>query len=239
MRTLSFIVLLFAATGAALGQAGGPRLGVICGPSFSEFRSGDDYPKSGTQNTRAGYQAGVYGVFKPDRRLSYRLGVVWSQATDFDRGRLYLGEFGDQLFEREYVHEDVMIPVEVVFGFSRKLNRFYLAGGLTPAFKTKRRVMETQWWESGTVNPDRTAIDITGQQRYRAIDLFASFGLGYSFRIGHRVGMFVQPTLRTNLPGNLIHMGTDDFGLPSFKNPTLYTLCIEAGVDLDLRKEIQ
>lgn len=236
MRTITISILLFAAACAAFGQARGLRLGLTGGPGFSEFTSGDDYAKSGGQKMITGYQAGVYGQYDAKSRLSYRFGLLWSHTADYDRGRLYLGEFGDQLFEREYVHEDVMIPVEVVFGFSGKANRFYLSGGLTPAFRAKRRVLETQWWDNGVVNPDRIATDITGQQHYRTVDLFASFGLGYMFRIGERVGLFVQPTLRTNLPGNLINIGKNDFDLPEFRNPTLYTLCLEVGVDLDIRK---
>ena len=235
MRTITISILLFAAVCVAFGQPRGLRLGLTGGPGFSEFTSGDDYPKSGGQKTVAGYQAGLYGQYDSKARLSYRFGLMWSHTADYDRGRLYLGEFGNQLFEREYVHEDVMVPVEVIFGFSRKVNRFYMSGGLTPAFRTKRLVLETQWWDNYP-EPEHNAMDITAGQHYRGVDLFASFGLGYTFRIGERMGLFVQPTLRTNLPGNLINLGKNDFDLPEFRNPTLYTLCLEVGVDLGIRK---
>lgn len=232
MRNIGIIVLILAASCTLGAQVSGWRLGLLGGPAISEFSANSDYVTGDHHEVFPGYQAGMYVQYDSKIKLSYRAGLLWSRTGDYeDRHLQFGGPFYDEYHEIKYVHEDILLPMELMFNFSKKPNRFYLIGGLAPSVRVSRKVTDTQWWEGGEV----TVYDITPQQHYRDMDLFMTLGMGYAFRPGGKLGMYVQPAISSNLPGNALDMRENDLGWLEFQEPTVFTFSLLVGVDLGVK----
>lgn len=176
---------------------------------------------------RYGQQACINVVWESGKKRSYRAGLGYSylRAENF----LHRAFVSDNITTR-YEHHDILIPLQLQYGFSSKPNRLYLAAGILTSINIKRKVTEITDFPYSTAILER---DITKEQHYTRLDGFITLGLGYEFKLKSGARFFVQPSFRSNTITQFVYLLeylTDQRGYNDDNEPpTVRVIGIELG----------
>lgn len=170
--------------------------GLSYAPTFAQF----EHYGSKVKRDRYGQQACLQFYTSSEKRFSYRVGIGYSftQAT-YEYKTPYLGDTQITRFK----HQDLLLPVQVQYGFSSKPNRLYLSLGLMPTLNLGRDASETTILAYTTQSSTRDVTSIQGDKR---LDLFLSLGPGYEYHFKKNGQCFIQPIFRSNMPVQLMYI---------------------------------
>ena len=91
-----------------------------------------------------------------------------------------------------------MLPVLLRYNISRRPNKFYLIGGITPQIKISRITTTKLWYPSGEITTSKSDDNATA---FRKVNANGTIGIGYDMKLSGKLNLFVQPTFDCNLLG--------------------------------------
>lgn len=230
MKTSNIFLLFFLLSSVLKGQEQGWSFGAWSFIGPSKFTQSDAPSKYENQ---LAFQVGGLAQYQTKGRTSIRLGLGYSDA----RGG-YKGEEPDIVFpgfpplkgdtyEVKFERSDVVLPIDLVIDLGRThASGLYLQLGTGIDLKLHRKADKTIY-SSGI----STTSSLLNAHNTRSVDLIGSFGLGYVFSLSKGTKIFLQPSLSTNIPGNLLDfLGQSKGG--DTGNITVYWFGINMGVML-------
>lgn len=121
-----------------------------------------------------------------------------------------------------YTYHDIIFPVLLRYNLGRRLNKFYLIGGIAPQVKISRTKTHKLWYPSGEITTQKTEDDPHSTE-YRKTNCNGTIGIGYDMEISGKLHLLIQPTFDCNL-----------FGVfqSASLNRRMYTIGLNAGVIL-------
>lgn len=170
--------------------------GLSYAPTFAQF----EHYGSKIKQDRYGQQVCLQLYSSSERHFSYRMGIGYSfTQANYKYITPYLG---DSQFTR-FKHQDLLLPFQVQYGFRNKPNQLYLSAGLMPTLNLGRKAIETTVFTYSTGSNVR---DITNEQGDKRLDLFLTIGPGYAYHFKKNGQCYIQPSVRSNMPVQLIYV---------------------------------
>ncbi len=152
------------------------------------------------------YQVGGAGQYNTKRRVAFRVGLYYSHSRGGYKGQTPSIPFpglpaieGDK-YEVKYIYSDLVLPLDIIIDFRKQPDEgLYILFGPALDIGLRRQYQRTEY-PSGI--PQTNGLQDVAD--YRKFDLLGALGFGYAYRLGSGYSVFLQPTLRTNIPGNVI-----------------------------------
>jgi hypothetical protein len=176
------------------------------------------------------YQFGIFGQYARRKTIAFRLGLGYAHSKGGYNGETPPITFpgfpdipGDP-YKANFEYTHITVPMEMLINFGKDAdNGFYVLFGPALQFQESRQAERTEYLFSQSVT---SQISTTAD---RKIDLLGQVGMGYAFRLGSGLQTFIQPTISTNLPGNILDSLNQEKGVID-ENITYYGFGVAVGL---------
>ncbi len=232
MKQLLFLLSLFISL--SLSAQNKFHFGAVVSPVISGNILSNDGTVPGTvaetfrglEKTVFGYTGYMFTQYKINEKWSILTGAGYAH-TGYTTGKHSNLVFAQpepsaiQSVRFSWIHQDIILPVLSRYNLTKRKNKFYVIGGLTPLLKLGRIKKQESGYLDGssiTKKEEDTVAD------YRKINLNGTIGIGYDLQLASKTSLFFQPTFDCNLL---------DTAKSGSLNRKIYAIGLNIGVRID------
>ncbi len=204
-----FVVLFWQ---GAQGQSKPFRFGLAIGPNWSNtIQTGSGAPASSGavfgdfKNGKGGYQILLFAEHHIHPRVAVRMGLGYANTGSKLPKRPLLFAVPEPglptAAQFSFVHTDILTPLHLRFDLNKDQRRWFVIGGLSPSFKSSRKIKKQLWFLNG--QRETSTADDTGPE-FRDMNVNATLGFGCDLNLGNNLHLLIQPSLDVNLWGTTL-----------------------------------